>query len=140
MFVCQVGTDTNGTIIVEIYPYPKESEIFHYVYWSLPSTLAITDTIPPQIDGYVLKEGVLVDAYRYKMAEAADKGDATTAQFWRNEMHAQRTVWNNVINDAIRADQGADDVTLILDTMGGPYVSSDIRTARDHWLVEGDRP
>lgn len=141
IYVSQVGTDSSSVIIVEFYPYPQLSELVHYIFWNLPTALTISSTIPAQIDGYILKEGVLIDVYRWKMAEAADKlKNAEMAAFWRNEMRAQKTSWEGRIQEVIKADQGADDVTLIVDMMKGPYVSGDVRSAKDHWLITHQRP
>lgn len=135
--VAQVGVDSSGVVIVELYPYPSESEIVHYSYWSLPTALTVSSTIPPQVDAYVLKEGALIDAFRWKMSQA-DSGEEMS--LWRNESRAQETKWNQYIMDAIRADQAADDVTIMLDTMSGAAESGDIRDASGHWFATGTRP
>jgi hypothetical protein len=135
--VAQVGVDSSGVVIVELYPYPSESEIVHYSYWSLPTALTVSSTIPPQVDAYVLKEGALIDAFRWKMSQAASGEEMS---LWRNESRAQETKWNQYIMDAIRADQAADDVTIMLDTMSGAAESGDIRDASGHWFATGTRP
>jgi len=126
-----VGTDDNNALIVEVYPPPDESEIIHYVYWKLPSALTFSSTIPPQIDPHVLKEGALIDLYRYEMAEALRLGKVDAAGFWRNESRAQMTKWENYIQEAKQADRGADDTSFILERVGRRMWVGEQRTARD---------
>ena len=137
----QVGTDSSGDILVEFYPYNDDSEIVHYVYWDMPTTLAITSTIPTQIDPFVLKEGALIDLYRYMMANSLSRGQIDAGAVFRNEMNTQRTKWENYIQMAQRADRGVDDTTLILSHIGRDtrYMASDIRTARDEVFIRGNR-
>jgi hypothetical protein len=116
--VAQVGVDSNNYPMVEIYPPPDESEIIHYVFWNLPTALTISSTIPAQIDGYILKEGSLIDAYRYEKARARRAGSFEEANSWRNDEFAQMTKWENFIQQAIRTDRGADDITMILQMFG----------------------
>jgi len=137
----QVGTDSSNHLSVEFYPYNDESEIVHYVYWDMPTTLATTTTIPPQVDAHILKEGALIDLYRYMKANALDKGNVEAAAVYRNDEHAQRTVWENYIKQAQRADRGVDDLTLMLTAVGraGPPQGEDIRNARDQIYYRGNR-
>lgn len=130
--VAQIGVDSNGYLMVEFYPYCKDSEIIHYVYWDLPSDLAATTTIPAQIDANVLREGALIDLYRYLKSKAYDEGKVDVGNSWRNDEMAQRTFWRNYLKDAARADQGADDASFILTHFGyGQPRSKDITNARD---------
>ena len=139
--MCQVGTDSSGDLQVEFYPYNDTSEIIHYVYWAMPSSLSITTTIPPQIDPQALKEGALIDLYRYMMANALDKSRIEQAAVYRNEMRAQMTSWENFIRSAQRTDRGVDDTTLILSHIGrdSRYYSHDIRNARDEVFYRANR-
>lgn len=116
--VAETQRAPDGTKRVEFYPYPAQNELVHYVFWSLPLTLAFDDPLPKEIDGYVLKEGALINAMRYKASQAADKGKADVAAYWRNEYRAQETVWQNKMRDAARTDRGTDDVTFILSLWG----------------------
>jgi hypothetical protein len=130
--VSQIGVDTNNYLKVEFYPYSATSEIVHYVFWDLPTALVIGSTIPTQIDPYVLKEGALIDAYRYLKSKARQKGDHEGANSWRNDEFAQSTKWERNIQEAVRADQGADDRSFILSHYGGRRGTGDIATAHDH--------
>jgi hypothetical protein len=133
--VCQDGVDSSGYVQVELYPPPNESELIAYVYWSLPSALTITSTIPAQIDGYVLKEGTMIDVYRWAKVKQIEKGNVEAASVYANEEAKQRTVWERKILDAIRTQRGTDDLTFILESFGGRRSASDITTAREHILA-----
>ena len=145
-YVSSVGTtktgnsDGVGTLMVELYPYPDEAELIKYVYWDIPSAFGITDTIPPQIDGYILKDGLYVDYCKYMMAKREHQGKLEHTTFWRNEMHAARTVWEGKINQAVRADRAVDDTTFILQRDSGRHHPGAIRTAQGHWLAGYTRP
>jgi len=138
--VSQLGTDSSGDLQVEFYPYSDESEIVHYVYWGMPSTLSITTTIPPQIDPQVLKEGALIDLYRYLKARALSIGQIDAAALLRNDEHAQNTRWERIIQEARRADRGIDDTSFILKMYGGRQgLTGDITDARDEIYYRGAR-
>lgn len=130
-YVSEVGTDASGARLMELYPYAGQAETIAYVYWSHPPTLTYEEQIPPQIDSHVLREGALIDAMRYEASMAARKGQIEAAAYWRNEYRAQAVSWEREVLDAIRADRGSDDLMFILETLGGPAGSPDIRTARD---------
>jgi len=147
-YVSVVGTTAStatvgsGILMVEIYPYPAEAELLKYVYWDLPSALSISTTIPPQIDGYILKEGAYIDYCRWMMAKREHEGKLEATTFWRNEMRAAQTKWEYMINQATRADRAADDISFILERDSGRmrHELGDIRTARGHWLSGYTRP
>lgn len=132
--VAQIGIDaTNSYLMVEIYPPPTYSEIIHYIYWTLPSTLTMGSTIPPQIDDRTLKEGALVDVYRFAKVVAIEKGNVEAAGMYGNWEARQRTTWDKAITDAKRSDRGVDDTTMILQLHKGSSGGSrdrDVRTAR----------
>lgn len=112
--MAQEGVDSNGYIRVEFYPPPTDSEIIRYAFWDLPTALTISTTIPPQIDAHVLKEGALVDAYRWMKAGALRDGNVEAAAVWRNDENVQRTIWEKHIQEACRTDRGEDDISMIL--------------------------
>jgi len=138
--VATIGVDSDFYIQVEFYPYSVDSEIAHYVYWNLPTELTITSTIPRQIDPYVLKEGALIDAYRFLKSKARMAGEMDIANSWRNDEFAQETRWEKRIQEAVHTDQGADDKTFILSMYGGHRQFGDIMTARDHILSNWSYP
>lgn len=114
---------TGGIKRVELYPYKQVETTIYYTYWSLP--ILTTDPVallavelPQEIDPHVLREGVLIDLYRYRMSQALNKGATEAAGFWRNEMRAQMTSWEKQIEDAARTDRGMDDVSFILHACG----------------------
>ena len=82
---------------IELYPYSSITELLYYVFYRAPDTLRLQDQVPPNIDNHVLKEGALIDAYRYEAGKAAKKGDVNIAGFWRNESRAQETSWEKTI-------------------------------------------
>lgn len=131
-YVSQVGVDSSGYNMVEIYPPPVESELVRYVYWSLPTALTISSTIPQVIDPYVLKEGVLIDLYRYEKAQAIRKGNVEQAAIWRNEEKTQITIWERKIREAIKTSRGADDITFILEMFPDRTRMMEQRTAHDY--------
>ena len=125
---------------IELYPAMTNAEIFYFVYWKLPVDIKEpTTTIPPEIDQYVLKEGILVDVMRNKMAVAVDAGKLEAAAHWRNEYRAQETKWENYIKDAIKADKGVDDSTFVLQAVSRKF-APDIVTARDEIVARGNWP
>lgn len=134
------NTDGVGRIMVEVYPPPKDSEILRYVYWDLPSSITVTTTIPPQIDGYILKEGAYIDYCRWMMAMREKENKPEAAGFWRNEMNAAITKWEHMVSQATRTDRAVDDVYFILQNDNSSRYVGDVRTARDQWLVNYRRP
>lgn len=133
LYIAQIGVDSSGYGKYEIYAPPANSEIINYIYWKIPSSLTLSTTFPLVIDPYVIKEGVLVDLYRYNMSIEAKKGNVEVAALWRNESRTQDTTWKRAIKDAIRTSRGADDISIILDMRHGlAHRSADQRTARDY--------
>lgn len=125
------GPELDGVKTVEIYPYSTTSEALFYVYWKDVPALTLTEELSSRIKPYILKEGALIDCYRYKMTQAADKMQIEAAAFYRNEMRTQETKWERYLMEAIQADQGEDDGQFILTTLGKNSAFSEIRTARD---------
>lgn len=138
--VADHGVDSSNVRQVEFYPYSNESEIVHYIYWDIPDALTMTTTIPKQIDGYILKEGALIDMYRYLKAKAYKDGKVDEGNSWRNDEHVQETKWERRIQEAIMADRGIDDISLILEWTGGSIRAGDIRNAHDYVLQNWSYP
>lgn len=133
-----VGSGTDGGVKLELYPLSNQAETLHYVYRELPTQLRSTDTLPSVIDGYILKEGALIDVMRWEQAKAARTGQVDAAALWRNDARAQETRWRELINQAILQDRGSDDLTFVTQTVSGyghAYEPRDITSAYDHtWL------
>jgi hypothetical protein len=140
VYVAEIGEDSSGYKQVEIYPPPEESELIHYVYWKLPTTLTLSTTLPQSIDPYTLKEGVLVDLYRFEKSRALRLGNMEAAGHWGNEEARQRTIWRKAIDHAIRSDRGVDDITFIVQMLSGGTRSGDIKTARDDLYARWNYP
>lgn len=130
-----VGSGVNGGVRIELYPLSTQAETLHYVYRELPVRLRATDTLPAVIDGYILKEGVLIDIMRWEQAKAAHAGQVEAAALWRNDARAQETRWREMVNQAILQDRGPDDLTFVTQTAagyGGAFGPRDITSASDH--------
>lgn len=134
--VTEQGVDADGRKLVELYPYNDLSEQIRYVYWQVSRDLQLGDALPVEVDLVLLKAGVLVDLFRYEMAKAARMGQIDKAGLYRNEMRAQSTEWERKMQDAIKADKGQDDITLILRTHGAGMADDPlIMTAHDEVLA-----
>jgi hypothetical protein len=129
------GIESNGYWQAEFYPYPEDSEIIRYSYLALPTALTLGSTIPQQIEAYILKEGVLIDVYRYLKIKAIEAGQVEAAGIYRNDERAQATVWKEKIREAARVGNGVDDFTFILTGFGGRTYSPEIKTAREEILA-----
>lgn len=132
-FVCEASPHMNlSPRRVELYPYSDTSELVHFTYWMEPPLLEPQSLIPGDIPLHVLREGALIDLYRYEAARQANAGNVEAAGFWRNESRAQTTQWETrTINDAIRADNDMDDVRFVAYSIGRTILADgDIMTAR----------
>lgn len=130
----QVGVDSNGYLMVEVYPPPENSEIIYYIFWDLPTALTMSSTIPKQIDAYVLKEGAMIDLCRYEKVKLIQAGSIEAATVFRNDEMKYTTAWDKRVMEASRTQRGVDDISLILQTArrgSWPLQSGDYRTARD---------
>ena len=114
-FISELNPDTDGTRQVEIYPYPMDTELIHYQYWAEPPALGFNDYIPGNIDTEALREGVLIDVYRFLANKMAMEGKIEPAAYYRNEARTQETSWKNVHKKRLlQQDEGADDLEFIL--------------------------
>lgn len=126
--------------VVELYPYSTGAELYHYILYPVAPELRFDDEVPLEVDPHVLHEGALIDAMRYEMARAAQKGDVNGAALWRNEYRAQETRWERIMMDTFRADIAGDDLTFILTTRDGPRTGRDIVSAQDEIHARAARP
>lgn len=136
--VVEIGADNDGTKLVELYPYSTQQEMIRYTFWPASAKLVPGSSLPNELDPQVLRDGTLIDVMRFEMAKALRANQPDVAATWRNEARTQETTWERRIEEAIKADHGQDDITLILHTRGRPvsYDDSDpwIRTAREDAL------
>ena len=121
---------------IEFYPYCDDNESIHYVFWDVPESLGLHDTIPGDVEPMTLREGVLVDLYRFEAARAAKLGNVELASYWRNESRAQNTQWmTKDIYDAVRSDTGSDDIMFVAESSGRSAAGFDVMSARQQvWL------
>ena len=127
---------TLGQKFIEVYPPSNIMETYTYIYWTIPSKFAATDTFPPEIDEYVLREGVLIDVYRYKKMQAAAKENVELAGLYGNFEARQETLWERKIQEAMVTDalfHNDVPVELTLFTDAGEY-SGDITNAHQ-WIM-----
>jgi len=141
-FVTEVGVDADGVRMVEIYPYATNNELIHYVFYPHSPRLRPGDSLPEAIDPYVLREGVLIDIYRYEMSKALRAGRVEQSAVWSNNARAQVQTWEQAIKDAGQADTGQDDVSFIIrsgsfQTDLRPFINS---TAYTDIYLRGNRP
>jgi hypothetical protein len=126
----QHGTDSNGSVTVELYPTPKETELIKYTYWEIPNRLNFLDTIPRQVDPYVLKEGVLIDLYRHLKVLNLQNGSVEIGVVYSKSETEQQKIWNKTILDAVRTQKAANDGTFALKYWQSNS-RTDIKTAKD---------
>jgi len=142
-YYAESGRDvTTGAMILQLYPGTTTSETLNYVYWSKPSDLILTSTIPEPTDEYVLREGVLIDLFRYRASQELNAGRQDVAGFWRNESRSQVTSWEREVMEAIRADRGTDDITMMMQVLGQSISGGrgDIYDAKTELFARGNRP
>lgn len=125
----------DGIKTAEFYPYSTESESYRYVYWKQVPAYKATDPIPSRIPVYVLREGALIDLYRYNGARALNEGKTEVAATWFNMSRSQETKWDMYWRQAAKADRGDDDATFLLKQCGIKMTAFDITNAREQVLA-----
>ena len=141
----ELDADGKKCITIEVYPYPTQAEMLAYAYWKAPPLHAMEDEVPREIDGYQLKEGVLINVMQYNAAQCANpqspKFNIEAAGYWRNEFRQQNTTWERIILDIAKNDKGVDDSTFILQmTRSHGSWRGGIHTAHDEVWSRGRRP
>jgi hypothetical protein len=134
--VAEVGLDAAGNRLLEVYPYSQQAETYEVVVTPAAEVLGPTDALPTAIEPMLLKQGVLIDAYRYEMAKALQARDLQGASLWGAELRRQESTWEQAIAHLIEQDRATADMTLLL-RPGGTVPSDDplVATARDDvWL------
>lgn len=118
--VAEIGDDEDGVRLVEFYPPPNNSDSVLFTYYARSPELRAGMTLPDDLDVEALKQGVLIDVFRFEMAKAIRENRVEQAAIWRNESRAQETVWEKRIEELLRKDRASDDITTILHTRGAP--------------------
>ena len=111
---------TTGQKLIEVYPPSSIAENYVYSYWGVPPVLTLISTLPPEIDEYILREGVLIDVFRYKSEQAANATppQVEIAGFYANKESRQRTIWEEKIQEAQVADAAYhNEITVTLDAL-----------------------
>ena len=103
--VVEAPETADGVKRVECYPYSLTSESLRYLYWKDIPAIDPSDPLPPRLRQYALKEGVLIDVYRYLMAQAAQNNNVTKAAFWGNLQQRQETLWDRYLRELVKADR-----------------------------------
>ena len=139
-WVIERHPDPDGTKVVEIYPYSRQSETIDYFYWIAPPVLQFEDQVPAFIDIEALREGVMIDVMRNKMFRLMDENKQQQAELMRNEYRAQETRWMNTHRNRILAQEDAlDDLEVLLtNSRAHPKNAADraITNAFDHiWFT-----
>lgn len=140
-YLVDMGIDEGKNArLVEIYPYSTQAETITLRYWAKPKKYALRDELPSFITVVDLKEGVLIDAMRWKMNQALGAKDKEGAAHWRNEYRAQETRWRaTFLPQLVKRDQAVEDLALVMRS-GMRQGMRDVRTARDEIFIRGNRP
>jgi hypothetical protein len=105
--------------LFEFFPYPRADCLVSYTYHENVERLGLDENLPDFIDTGILKEGVMVDLFRFEMGRALKEGRTTEAGFWRNEMRAQQTLWEQYLRVVPLNSGATDSGTFILRTGRG---------------------
>lgn len=122
VMAAEVGIDATVSPTVrlfEFFPYPREDCLVSYTYHESAGTLTMADNLPDFLDTGLLKEGVMIDLYRFEMGRALKEGRTNEAGFWRNELRAQETTWERRLREVPMNSGATDTGTFILRTGRG---------------------
>jgi hypothetical protein len=113
----EFGTDwgqSNKPKIVEVYPYTTIATVMPYTYWASPPMLAFDDELPPTFDPHIAREMAMIPCYRYEYMRAMRQGNVQGAELLRNEFRSQETRMDDWVDQALKSDNGSDDITFIM--------------------------
>jgi len=135
---CEIGLADDDAPLMEFYPYPTDHDTVLYSYYKRTPDWKPGMRIPAEIDLEALKQGVLIDVYRFEMAQALRENRVDAAAVWGNHLRSQETVWENRVQEILRAERTTyeDDLEMLLHTRG-PHVQNEltfIRSARQDAL------
>jgi hypothetical protein len=105
-----LNTDADSRQI-EIYPAPQKetNEKLVFNYYEAPVDLTISSTLPYGITVHDLREGALVDLYRYEQARSIRAGDIEIASAWAEAIEKQLALWEMAMQRAYDMDNGSFD-------------------------------
>jgi len=141
-FVAAAG-ELDGELQVELYPYSPRAETLHVLGYIRPPKLGLDDYLPGAIDSTILKDGVLVHAYRYEHARALKvaQGVQTTAPYWQSQLVAQEARWKVSRGLLAMQDRGIDDAMIDVEhSRRDMAYNPDIVSAYDEIYARGRRP
>jgi hypothetical protein len=128
----EIGIGEDGRRLMEFYPYPHRAEAILFTYYIKSPDLVPGMQMPDEADVEAVKQGVLIDVYRFEMAKALRDNKVEVAAVWRNELRAQEKTWEDRLQELMRVDRSNDDINTLLHTQGPPTIGdfTFIRTAR----------
>lgn len=129
------GTDDRRKT-VEIYPPSPQAEFFPYVYWEYPEKPELGDSLPPEIDGYMVAEGMKIDIYEYRAQQALQGStpDVARAELFMKYQTLQMAVWEKKLQQAVTADMISADEDVELWSDYEDCTVSDINPEYDNWV------
>jgi hypothetical protein len=116
--ISEFGSDwgqTNKPKIVEVYPYSVIATVLGYTYWCAPPYLAFDDELPPTLDPHIAREMAMIPVYRYEYIRRLRGGDIQGAEVLKNEFRTQEGKMAEWVDQAIKSDNGTDDLTFIME-------------------------
>jgi len=130
----EIGINDNEQRVLEFYPYADEDVLIAYTGYLKIEPFKGHQEIPNFVDAYVLIEGVKLNIYEHKMAQALDAGNADVGATWGNLAARQHTRWKAARTDFIANNESVEDAKFILESYGSIRGDSDgdIMSARDH--------
>jgi len=115
--VSEFGLDwgkTSHPKLLEFYPLPRIDTVIGYTYWQRPPLLALGDELPPTLDVHVAREMAMIPIYRYEYMRQLKAGQVQSAELLKNEARLQESKIPDFVDEALRADNGMDDMTFIM--------------------------
>lgn len=140
-YVAAAGEDAEGQLQIEVYPYSQQSETLGLLGYRRPPTLTIDQYLPGALDVGILKDGVLVDIYRYEHAKALREGNTNAAMLWQQQLVAQEARWKDARMLLALQDRELDDSAILAQADNNTQTFNPaIVTAYDEVYARGRRP
>jgi len=136
------GSGVTNTLVsdrrktLEIYPYSTQQELFRYTWWEVLPPVRLETLLPPEVDPYMLYEGVKADIYEYRreMALAKTPPDAQSAMVYQRAMEQAQGRWEQVLQQLVVKDMLALDEDVELWSDFGDSSSTDIDSQYDNMI------